>query len=97
LEHGLSCSAHFFGLIILQLILGANDDSLLVVVLYVAFLSLWTWFVVAQGAKRCHDRGNSGWYHFIPFYGFWMLFADGIAGENDCGPDSKHLAQSQAL
>ena len=20
------------------------------------------WFMIAQGAKRCHDRDNSGWY-----------------------------------
>ena len=26
------------------------------------------WFILAQGSKRCHDRGNSGWYQLIPFY-----------------------------
>jgi hypothetical protein len=25
------------------------------------------WFILAQGSKRCHDRGNSGWYQIIPF------------------------------
>ena len=47
------------------------------------------WFIFAQGAKRCHDRGNSGWYQLIPFYGLWMLFGDGDAHENDYGTDPK--------
>lgn len=47
------------------------------------------WLVFAQGAKRCHDRDNSGWYQIIPFYIFWMLFADGDDYENSYGPDPK--------
>ena len=34
-------------------------------------------FFLAQGAKRCHDIGKSGWYQFIPFYFIWLLVADG--------------------
>lgn len=47
------------------------------------------WFFCAQGAKRCHDRDNSGWYQLIPFYGLWMLFGDGDDYENSYGPDPK--------
>ena len=32
------------------------------------------WFLWAQGAKRCHDVNNSGWWQLIPFYIFWMIF-----------------------
>lgn len=43
------------------------------------------WFFLAQGAKRCHDRGNSGWYQLIPFYTLWMLFAEGDQQANSYG------------
>ncbi|GHT41784.1 aminopeptidase [Bacteroidia bacterium] len=49
------------------------------------------WFLWAQGAKRCHDRGNSGWYQLIPFYGLWMLFADSDYGSNDYGLNPKGI------
>lgn len=47
------------------------------------------WFLLAQGAKRCHDRGNSGFFQIIPFYGLWMLFAEGDRFTNEYGPDPK--------
>ncbi len=47
------------------------------------------WFLWAQGAKRCHDRGNSGWYQIIPFYVFWLLFAEGDSGNNEYGNSPK--------
>jgi uncharacterized membrane protein YhaH (DUF805 family) len=50
---------------------------------------LATWICLASGAKRCHDRGNSGLYQLIPFYGLWMLFGDGDHGSNHYGADPK--------
>lgn len=47
------------------------------------------WFMITQGAKRCHDRGNSGWYQIIPFYGLWMLFAKGDEVNNRYGDAPK--------
>lgn len=49
----------------------------------------YLWFMYAQLAKRCHDRDNSGWYILIPFYIFWLLFADGDPYENSYGQDPK--------
>ena len=47
------------------------------------------WFIIAQGAKRCHDRGNSGLHQIIPFYTLWMIFAEGEKKSNDYGPPPK--------
>ena len=47
------------------------------------------WFLWAQGAKRCHDRGNSGWYQIIPFYVLWLIFAEGETEYNEYGPNPK--------
>lgn len=52
------------------------------------FIPLY-WFLWAQGAKRCHDRQNSGWYQIIPFYVFWMIFAEGDYTENEFGHSPK--------
>ena len=51
------------------------------------------WFYWAQGAKRCHDRGNTGWFQLIPFYGLWMLFGDGEVGNNRYGSNPKGINQ----
>ena len=55
----------------------------------VIFFIPMIWFDLAQGAKRCHDRNNSGWYQIIPLYGLWMLFAEGDSGVNDYGVNPK--------
>ena len=47
------------------------------------------WIILAQGAKRCHDRGNSGWFQIIPLYYIIMLFGDGERHRNQYGEDPK--------
>lgn len=47
------------------------------------------WFLWAQSCKRCHDRGNSGWYQMVPFYFFVLLFGDGDEGTNKYGDNPK--------
>ena len=53
------------------------------------------WFFFAQGAKRCHDMGCSGWYQLIPFYILWMLFAKGDDGGNKYGLNPKEMSNKQ--
>jgi uncharacterized membrane protein YhaH (DUF805 family) len=55
------------------------------------------WFMLAQGAKRCHDRDNSGWFQIIPFYILWMAFADSIPGTNEYGDNPKGIGNIDAI
>jgi uncharacterized membrane protein YhaH (DUF805 family) len=47
------------------------------------------WFIWAQGAKRCHDMNNNGWFQIIPFYLLWMIFAEGDLDSNEYGINPK--------
>lgn len=82
LEFGLTIIIGEIGfLFIIAMTKAADISGLLLLPLY--------WIFLAQGAKRCHDLGNSGWYQLIPFYGLWMLFAKGDDGINEYGPNPK--------
>ncbi len=50
----------------------------------ILFIPLF-WFMLAKGAQRCHDCGNSGWFQLIPFYVVYLLFAEGTNGPNEYG------------
>ncbi len=89
-EYGLSLLIQWSLSFFLNLVLLNNTDynpagSMLYLILCIPM----AWFFYAQGAKRCHDRGNSGWYQIIPFYIFWMVFAEGEYGPNEYGDDPK--------
>ena len=89
-EYGISLIIYVLAASTVQLIfsaVGIDDPS----ILFFLFLIPVLWFMLAQGAKSCHDRGNAGWYQLIPFYGLWMLFADSDHGQNEYGPNPKGL------
>lgn len=64
---------------------GDSDVEILALFAYIPLL----WFIWAQGAKRCHDLGKTGWFQIIPFYFFILLFADSFPSGNQYGQDPK--------
>lgn len=61
---------------------------------YIIAVAVWfagQIFRIMQGAKRCHDLGNSGWFQFIPFYIIVMAFVDGDRGKNRYGDNPKGI------
>ncbi len=82
LEWGLSFIIWYFYLFMCALITKGNE-------LYYILLIPGFWFIWSQGAKRCHDLDNNGWWQIIPFYGLWLLFQEGEYGENGYGPNPK--------
>ena len=86
-EFVLSYLIYFVGLYSSLFLVGLNEDfGGIFILLFIPFF----WFLTAQAAKRCHDRGNSGWFQLVPFYVFWMIFAESEDGENDFGPNPKN-------
>lgn len=57
-------------------------------ILTVLYLPL-LWFMIAQGTKRCHDLGTSGWFQIIPFYIFVMLFSGPASDADKYGVDPR--------
>jgi len=47
------------------------------------------YILIAQSAKRCHDRGNPGWWMIIPFYGWVLFFGESDYGPNEYGDNPK--------
>ena len=43
----------------------------------------------AQGAKRCHDVGISGWFQLIPLMPLYLIFGNGVEGSNKYGENPK--------
>jgi uncharacterized membrane protein YhaH (DUF805 family) len=63
----------------------AGVSEIFGIILWIPYI----WFTLAYCTKRCHDRGNPGYWMIIPFYGIWMGFADSEPGPNQYGPNPK--------
>lgn len=90
-EYGISYLIYFFIYAFLSLTLKGSGTE---VVFYAFFIPL-VFFLLAQGAKRCHDLDKSGWFQIIPFYGLWMLFQDGKPGGNQYGLNPKGIGNEE--
>jgi uncharacterized membrane protein YhaH (DUF805 family) len=71
-----------------------NSIAVSELILFIGLI-IFCWFRWAQGAKRCHDLGNSGWWQLIPLYNLWLLFADGEKGANQYGTNPKEINSFQ--
>lgn len=94
-EYGLSLLILVFVQILIGAMVGlgvnnSSDGGSQIVVFYILNLPVLIFFW-AQGAKRCHDLGNSGWLQLIPLYGLWLLFEDGQHGTNKYGDNPKGI------
>lgn len=69
------------------MLLGSEMEQAVVFIVYIPL----SWFIFAQGAKRCHDKGVNGWWQLLPFYGLILLFYKGDEGENEYGADPKGI------
>lgn len=88
-EYGISFLIYFFWHIISEALTQDVDASPGVYIFVLISLIPMMWFLWAQNCKRCHDRGNSGWYQLIPFYVLVLLFGEGESGSNRYGDNPK--------
>lgn len=91
LEYGISYLIYIIVYVPLLIYINQPGEPVLIAVIIALIILTLFWFMFAQGAKRCHDRGNSGWWQIIPFYHLWMLFGDGEIGPNNYGDNPKGL------
>jgi uncharacterized membrane protein YhaH (DUF805 family) len=94
-EYGLTFVIYLIFYAITSLLSMAADGAgaIIAVVLIIPVV----WFLWAQGAKRCHDIGRSGWWQIIPFYFFVLLFQDGDQGRNEYGSNPKYPEEVDVL
>lgn len=89
LEYGISFIIYFIWYLFVDVAGKSSNLSQGVAIIILISIIPILWFLWAQNCKRCHDRGNSGWYQLIPFYFFVLLFGDGEPGENEYGTNPK--------
>jgi uncharacterized membrane protein YhaH (DUF805 family) len=91
LEYGLSyIISSVIGVIISTILFLVSLDLNIgsIPLLYILLLPVY-WFSLAQGCKRSHDTGNSGWWQLLPFYNIFLFFVPGNHGDNEYGSSPK--------
>ena len=72
-------------------VLGLSDGSTFGMGWIAAITIPCLYWYILQCIKRAHDRGASGWWILVPFYGLWLLFGNSVPGENKYGPNPKGI------
>jgi uncharacterized membrane protein YhaH (DUF805 family) len=83
-EYGISLIIFFFIAVFVNPLVQSREFPIVTL----AYIPMY-WFLWAQGAKRCHDLGNNGWWQIIPFYALWMIFQNGQPEINEYGRNPK--------
>jgi len=96
IEYCISFIVYFIPAVIINDIIEQSYHPSDILLLLLFMIPLY-WFILAQGAKRCHDRGNSGWYQIIPFYILWMFLGDSDVGINEYGPNPKGIGNNNTI
>lgn len=71
------------------LLLEVTDDSLQGFIIYFAFFIPLICIFFAQGSKRSHDIGDSGFCQILPWHYLSLLFKEGNKGTNEYGKNPK--------
>ncbi|MGY4537574.1 uncharacterized membrane protein YhaH (DUF805 family) [Mucilaginibacter sp. UYNi724] len=85
-EYGLSILVFIGGIFFISSQLRHHNSSNSYLLMFIPLI----WFRWAQGAKRCHDLDNSGWWQLVPFYTFWLLLEEGKPWPNEYGKNPKY-------
>lgn len=74
---------------LLELFLDVTMDELpsILAWMFIFCFFIAAWVVFVSIIKRCHDRGQSGWYALIPFYYVVLFFLKGEEKDNEYGPN----------
>ena len=75
--------------IIIQIYSAIQEQCIEAFVFDIVLLTFYGWFSYAQGCKRCHDIGLSGWYQIIPLFFIVLLFKDSDFDTNKYGENPK--------
>ena len=89
-EYGLSFLILVVGRVFLATIIASAASGQDVGPLFFLIQIPFLWFFWAQGAKRCHDVGWSGWMQLIPLVPLYLIFGGGESGSNKYGEDPKY-------
>jgi len=92
-EFGLSFLMSLVALILLSILNSMANTPAFSAVYGLGFLFI-SYFMLAQGAKRCHDIGQIGWLEIIPVWNFRLFVKDGEPETNKYGANPKSPSES---
>jgi uncharacterized membrane protein YhaH (DUF805 family) len=88
-EFGISLLISILPIFLIKALRTIESFDLFYPTLPILYTIVFYLFILAQSAKRCHDTNRSGWFQFIPFFIFWLIFEEGNAHSNQYGPNPK--------